>query len=258
MQWKNSKDGLERQGILTTPPGYEAGRAYPTVVATHPGDLPWWSGWVATWWAWDQLLASRGYVVFLPNTRGVTGEGWKMNATIGDWGGMAYQDLMDGIDALVQRGIADPERLGIGGWSNGGFMTEWTITHTTRFRAAVALAGHSDFFSLYGTSYGRVPLQIALGDPYANRSVYDEHSPIHFVRDCRTPTLILHGANDAGVPLGQGHEFFTALQKLGVESEMVVYPREGHSIRERGHQEDLQDRVLAWFDRHLKGAAPTP
>lgn len=258
VRWKNSKDGLERSGVLITPPGYEAGRAYPTVVQAHPGDLPWWTGWLATWWAWGQLLASRGYVVFLPNYRGVTGEGWKMNATIGDWGGMAFQDLMDGVDALVERGIADPARLGIGGWSNGGFMTEWAITHTTRFRAAIAQAGHANFFSLYGTSYMGASLQLSFGDPYANRTVYEEHSPIHFVRNCRTPTLVLHGANDPGVPVGQGYEFYTGLQKIGVEAEMVVYPREAHSIRERGHQEDLQNRVLAWFDRHLKAAGEAP
>ena len=254
VHWKNSKDGLERSGVLITPPGYEAGRAYPTIVQAHPGDTPWWTGRLATWWAWGQLLASRGYVVFLPNTRGVTGEGWKLNATIGDWGGMAFQDLIDGVDALVARGIADPERLGIGGWSNGGFMTEWTITHTTRFKAAVAEAGHSDFFSLYGTSYSRAPLAIAFGDPYANRDVYDARSPIAFIRNCRTPTLVLHGANDAGVPVGQGYEFYTGLTAMGVEAEMVVYPREGHTIRERAHQEDLQNRVLAWFDRHVKSA----
>jgi dipeptidyl aminopeptidase/acylaminoacyl peptidase len=252
VHWKNSEDGLERSGVLITPPGFEAGRAYPTIVQAHPGDAPWWEGWLSNWWAWGQLLASRGYVVFLPNTRGVTGEGWKLNATIGDWGGMAFQDLIDGVDALVARGIADPERLGIGGWSNGGFMTEWTITHTTRFKAAVAEAGHSDFFSLYGTSYSRAPLAIAFGDPYANRAVYDAHSPITFIRSCRTPTLVLHGANDAGVPVGQGSEFYTGLKAMGVEAEMVVYPREGHGIRERGHQEDLQNRVLAWFDGHLK------
>ena len=253
--WRNSKDGLTRVGVLITPPEFEAGRPYPTIVEAHPGDLPWWTGWLATWWAWGQLLASRGYVVFLPNYRGVTGEGWQMHATIGDWGGMAFQDLMDGIDALVERRIADPERLGIGGWSNGGFMTEWAITHTRRFKAAVAEAGHSDFFSLYGTSYNRASLEISFGDPYANRAVYDDHSPIHFIRNCRTPTLLLHGVNDPGVPVGQGYEFYTGLQAMGVEAEMVVYPREGHAIRERGHQEDLQNRALAWFDRHLKESA---
>jgi dipeptidyl aminopeptidase/acylaminoacyl peptidase len=255
VSWKNSRDGMTRSGVLITPPDFQAGRPYPAIVQGHPGDTPWWTGWLATWWAWGQLLASRGYVVFLPNYRGVSGEGWKMHATIADWGGMAFQDLMDGIDALVAQRIADPDRLGIGGWSNGGFMTEWAITHTTRFKAAVAQSGHADFFSLYGTSYNRASLQISFGDPYTNRAVYDTHSPITFIRNCRTPTLILHGANDSGVPVGQGREFFTGLEAIGVEAEMVVYPREGHSIRERAHQEDLQNRVLAWFDRHLKEPA---
>jgi dipeptidyl aminopeptidase/acylaminoacyl peptidase len=250
--WKNSIDGMTRKGVLVTPPDFQAGRPYPTIVQGHPGDTSWWTGWLATGWAWGQLLASRGYVVFLPNYRGVNGEGWKMHATIGDWGGMAFQDLMDGIDALVAQRIADPHRLGIGGWSNGGFMTEWAITHTTRFKAAVAQSGHADFFSLYGTSHNRASLQISFGDPYSNRAVYDAHSPITFIRNCRTPTLILHGANDFGVPAGQGHEFFTGLKAIGAEAEMVVYPREAHAIRERAHQEDLQNRVLAWFDRHLK------
>ncbi|MFY9550923.1 MAG: S9 family peptidase [Thermoanaerobaculia bacterium] len=252
VSWKNTKDGMTRSGVLITPPNFEAGRRYPTIVQGHPGDTPWWTGWLATWWAWGQLLASNGYVVFLPNYRGVSGEGWKMHATIGDWGGMAFQDLMDGVDALVEQKIADPERLGIGGWSNGGFMTEWAITHTTRFKAAVAQAGHSDFFSLAGTSTGRAWLEVSFGDPYTNRAAYEDHSPITFIRNCRTPTLVLHGENDSGVPIGQGYEFYTGLKEIGVEAELVVYPREGHSIQERGHQEDLQHRVLAWFDRHLK------
>ena len=260
VSWKNSKDGMTRRGVLITPPDFEAGHPYPTIVEGHPGDTPWWMGWHATPWAWGQLLASHGYVVFLPNYRGVNGEGWKMHSTIGDWGGMAFQDLMDGVDSLVAQGIADPDRLGIGGWSNGGFMTEWAITHTTRFKAAVAQAGHSDFFSLYGdgTSYNRASLQISFGNPYTDRAAYDAHSPIAFIRNCRTPTLVLHGVNDGGVPVGQAYEFRTGLKAMGVETEMVVYPREGHTIRERGHQEDLQNRVLAWFDSHLKTAAGSP
>jgi dipeptidyl aminopeptidase/acylaminoacyl peptidase len=255
VSWKNSSDGMIRKGVLITPPDFEAGRPYPMIVEGHPSDTPWWTGWLGTWWSWGQLLAAHGYVVFLPNYRGVNGEGWKMHATIGDWGGMAFQDLMDGIDALVEQRIADPNRLGMGGWSNGGFLTEWAITHTTRFRAAVAQAGHSDFFSLAGaSSYSRASLKISFGDPSTNRAVYDAHSPVTFIRSCRTPTLLLHGANDSGVPVGQAFEFYTGLKANGVEAEMVVYPREGHSIREREHQEDLQERVLAWFDRHLKEA----
>lgn len=252
--WKNSKDGLTRRGVLITPPGYKPGNPYPTVVNTHPGDTAFWIGFHASkWWDWGQLLASNGYVVFLPNTRGVTGEGSEMHATNSHWGGMAFQDLMDGVDYLVARKIADPNRLGIGGWSNGGFMTEYTITRTTRFKAAVAQAGHSDFFSLYGTSYLRDGLRLTSGaSPHLNRGWYDEHSPITLVKNCRTPTLLLHGEFDSGVPVGQAHEFYAGLKDAGVETELVIYPRERHSIQEYPHRLDVQKRMLAWFNRHLK------
>ena len=254
VEWKNSKDGLTRRGVLITPPGYQPGKLYPTVVNTHPGNTPWWAGLHAKWWAWGHLLASNGYVVFLPNTRGVTGEGWRLHATTMDWGGMAFQDLMDGVDYLVAQRIADPNRLGIGGWSNGGFMTEYAITRTRRFKAAVAQAGHADFFSLHGTSpYMHVSHHISTPDsPYHNRKWYDDHSPITLIRNCRTPTLLIHGINDGGVPVGQAYEFYSGLRDVGVETELVVYPRERHSIQEYPHQLDLQKRVLAWFDKYLK------
>jgi dipeptidyl aminopeptidase/acylaminoacyl peptidase len=199
------------------------------------------------------LLASNGFVVFLPNTRGVTGEGGAMHATIDNWGGMAFQDLMDGVDYLVAQKIADPKRLGIGGWSNGGFMTEYAITHTDRFRAAVAEAGHSDFFSLYGTSYLRDSLRrTSKQSPYEDRRWYDERSPIISIKNCRTPTLLLHGEYDAGVPVSQAYEFYTGLKDAGVETELVIYPRERHSIQEYLHRLDVQKRMLAWFTTHLK------
>lgn len=254
VEWKNSKDGLLRRGVIITPPDYQQGRLYPTIVNTHPGDTAWWMGWHGSkWWDWGQLLASNGYVVFLPNTRGVTGEGPRMHQAIADWGGMAFQDLIDGVDYLVEQKIGDPNRLGIGGWSNGGFMTEYAITHTTRFKAAVAQAGHSDFFSLYGASYLSSSLRISFGDsPHVNRKGYDVRSPIMSVRNCRTPTLLLHGELDSGVPVGQAYEFYTGLKDVGVETELVIYPRERHNIQERGHQLDVQRRMLAWFDKHLK------
>ena len=252
--WKNSKDGLVRRGVLITPPDYKQGNLYPMVVNTHPGDTAWWTGFHASrWWDWGQLLASNGYVVFLPNTRGVTGEGGAMHATIDNWGGMAFQDLMDGVDYLIAQKIADPNRLGIGGWSNGGFMTEFAITHTNRFRAAVAEAGHSDFFSLYGTSYLRDSLRrTSKQSPHDNREWYDERSPITSIKNCRTPTLLLHGELDGGVPAGQAYEFYTGLKDAGVETELVIYPREHHSIQEYSHRLDVQKRMLAWFDKHLK------
>jgi dipeptidyl aminopeptidase/acylaminoacyl peptidase len=253
VEWKNSKDGLIRRGVVITPPDYQPGKPYPTIVNTHPGDTAWWVGLHAKWWAWGHLLASRGYVVFLPNTRGVNGEGWRLHATIADWGGLAFQDLMDGVDYLVEQKIADPNRLGIGGWSNGGFMTEYAITHTTRFKAAVAHAGHSDFFSLYGTSSGRAGLRVLSPEsPYYNRKKVDDASPITLIQNCRTPTLLIHGVNDGGVPVGQAYEFYTGLKDVGVETEMVVYPREGHSLQEYAHQLDMQRRLIAWFDKHLQ------
>lgn len=253
VEWKNSRDGVTRRGVIITPPGYQPGTLYPTVVNTHPGNTPWWLGLHAKWWAWGHLLASNGYVVFLPNTRGVTGEGWRLHATTMDWGGMAFQDLMDGVDYLVSHRIADPRRLGIGGWSNGGFMAEYAITRSTRFKAAVALAGHSNFFSLYGTSYIRGSLRLSsLDSPYLNRRWYDDHSPITRIRNCRTPTLLIHGINDGGVPVSQAYEFYNGLKDMKVETELIIYPREGHNIREYSHQIDLQKRILAWFDKHLK------
>jgi dipeptidyl aminopeptidase/acylaminoacyl peptidase len=252
--WKNSKDGLMRRGVLITPPSYEPGKLYPTIVNTHPGDTAWWTGFHSSrWWDWGQLLASNGYVVFLPNTRGVTGEGGAMHATIDHWGEMAFQDLMDGVDYLIAQKIADPNRLGIGGWSNGGFMTEYAITRTTRFKAAVAQAGRSDFFSLYGGSYLREGLRrTSRQSPYNNRAWYDEHSPITLIKNCRTPTLLLHGELDAGVPVGQAYEFYTGLKDAGVEAQLVIYPRERHNIQEYSHRLDIQKRMLAWFDKHLK------
>ena len=252
--WKNSKDGLTRRGVLITPPGYKQGNLYPVVVNTHPGDTAWWTGFHASrWWDWGQLLASNGYVVFLPNTRGVTGEGGAMHATIDRWGELAFQDLLDGIDYLIAQKIADPNRLGIGGWSNGGFMTEYAITRTTRFKAAVAEAGHADFFSLYGTSYLSEGFRRTSGQsPYYDRAWYDDHSPISLIKNCRTPALLLHGEFDGGVPVSQAREFYTALKDAGVETELVIYPRERHSIQEYSHRIDLQRRMLSWFDKHLK------
>lgn len=253
VEWKNSKDGLLRRGVIITPAGYKPGQLYPTIVNTHPGDTAWWAGLHAKWWAWGQLLASNGYVVFLPNTRGVDGEGWRLHTTLAYWGGMAFQDLMDGVDYIVHQKIADPNRLGIGGWSNGGFMTEYAITRSTRFKAAVAEAGHSDMFSLYGTSDIYAGMRaFSPESPYYNRKSYDDDSPITFIRNCRTPTLLLHGVNDRGVPVGQAYEFYRGLKDVGVETELVVYPREGHNIQEYAHQLDIQKRVVAWFDKYLK------
>jgi dipeptidyl aminopeptidase/acylaminoacyl peptidase len=203
------------------------------------------------------LLASHGYVVFIPNYRGVNGYGWRTRETLDDWGGMALQDMLDGVDKLVADGVADPDRLGIGGWSNGGFMTEWTITHTNRFKAAIAEAAHADWATLYGSaSVGWLALKDLYGaSPYTNRAPYDAHSPVVLVKNVTTPTLLLHGQNDGSVPVGQAWEFYRGLRDNGVETQLLIFPNEGHGIGSSAHRTELQTRVLDRFDRHLKQAA---
>jgi dipeptidyl aminopeptidase/acylaminoacyl peptidase len=256
VSWANRKDGVKLTGVLVTPPGYQEGKAYPMVVEAHPGDTGWWAGWQGSWWQWAQLLSSRGYVVFLPNARGVTGQIWSLHDTIADWGGAALDDILDGVDELVARKVADPDRLGIGGWSNGGFMSAWAITHTKRFKAAVTYEPVMDM-SLWWEKGGLGGASELMenwmgGTPGGTHGEYQAHSPLHFVGDCDTPLLILHGQRENVVSLLGSYAFYRELKSRGVEAELVVYPREGHSLRERAHQLDLLRRMQAWFDDHLQ------
>ena len=256
VSWKNKQDGQTLYGVLVTPPDYKAGQAYPTLVEVHGGpQWAWWSGWLGSWHEWAQLLASHGYVVFLPNPRGSTGQGWQFaEANRDDWGGGDFQDIMDGVDYLIEQKIADPNRLGIGGWSYGGFMTSWAVTQTRRFKAAVVGAAVTNLFSFNGTtditpSFLR---NYFVNIPFYRRPAYDSHSAMTYLKRCRTPSLVLHGEVDERVPVTQGWEFYNGLKMLGVPTEMVVYPREHHGFKERAHQIDLLTRILAWYDRFLK------
>jgi len=254
--WRNKRDGQTTYGVLITPPDFKPGQPYPTIVEVHGGpQWAWWLGWHGSWHEWGQMLASNGYVVFLPNPRGSNGQGWQFaEANRDDWGGMDFQDIMDGVDYLIEQKIADPNRLGIGGWSYGGFMTSWAVTQTNRFKAAVVGAGVTNLFSFDGTtditpSFLR---QYFLDIPFNRRAAYDNHSAVTFLKNCKTPSLVLHGQADERVPVSQGWEFYNGLKMLGVPTEMVVYPREHHGFQERAHQVDLLKRVLAWYDKYLK------
>jgi dipeptidyl aminopeptidase/acylaminoacyl peptidase len=251
--WKNSNDGKKIYGVLVTPPGFKEGAPVKTVVQIHGGpEWAWWSGWLGSWHEWAQLLASHGYAVFLPNPRGSDGQGSAFaRAVVGDWGGGDYRDIMDGVDALVKAGIADPDRLAIGGWSYGGFMSLWAITHTDRFKAAVVGAGVTDLVSLARITdtpdfplgyYGDVPSHLAL---------YDAHSPIRMLERVGVPVLVLHGEADTRVPISQGEALYVGLRMLGKPVRMVRYPREPHWFREQEHQRNVLEQVLAWFDSHL-------
>ena len=249
-----SDDGVEIEGLLTYPADYQPGTLYPLVVEVHGGPSWQWEDRVMLGWHdWAQMLASRGYAVLLPNPRGSTGYGRELQRLLqDDVGGGESRDLVTGALAMVERGIADPNRLGIAGWSWGGYLTAWTITQTTIFRAAVMGAGLSNMVSDHGQ--GDIPSANLLyypGQLYEHMEHYWKSSPIRYVAAVQTPTLILHGEEDARVHPAQGMEYFRALKILGVPVRFVRYPREKHGIEERAHQIDVMQRIIDWFDRYL-------
>ena len=254
LTWKSSKDGVTIHGVLLLPPGYEKGKRYKTVVHAHGGpEEAWTNGFHGSWYDWGVILASHGYVVLLPNPRGSDGAGPAFaEANYRDWGNGDFQDVMDGVDLLISRGIADPERLAIGGWSFGGFMTSWAVTHTDRFKAAIVGAAVTDLFTMATTTdISPSYLDGYYGALASNTKLYDEHSPVRFLDNCHTPVLVMHGEADVRVPISQGEEFYNGLVFMGREADMVRYPREPHIFTEREHQQDSLERMLRWYDAHL-------
>jgi len=252
LEWQAS-DGTTAHGWLLLPPAATITTALPLIVAIHGGPSWQWGNWFhGTWHDWGQLLAVAGYAVFMPNPRGSTGRGGAFtNANQFDFGGGDFDDIMSGIDMLVARGVADPDRLGICGWSYGGFMTAWAITQTDRFKAAVAGAAPTNWVSKIGTTDIRPFNEWNLGQVNAEPDRVWERSPMRYVANVTTPTLIVHGEADVRVPVTQGTELYLALRALDVDTDMIAYPRQGHAFTERAHQLDLLERLLGWFDRYL-------
>ncbi|MGH4036161.1 S9 family peptidase [Actinomycetota bacterium Odt1-20B] len=252
-----ASDGLELDGLLILPVGRARDDGpFPLVTLVHGG--PYFRSadeCALTVVDCGQWLAAAGYAVFLPNPRGGSGHGHEFAAAVaGAVGGDEWTDILAGIDLLVAGGVADPERLGIGGWSHGGFMAAWAIGQTERFKAAVMGAGIGDWGMQAGTGDDGI-LDAALGGSTGwegpGPHLHDRNSPISSVSRIRTPVLILHGEQDTNVPLGQAVHFHRALRHFGVEHEFIVYPREGHGLHERAHQLDALRRTRAWYDRWL-------
>jgi len=253
VRWK-ADDGAEIEGLLTYPAGYEEGRRCPLVVEVHGGpSWQWEDRAMLDWHDWAQLLAGNGIAVLLPNPRGSTGRGAEFARLLqDDVGGGEQRERVAGAEAMVERGIADPERLGIGGWSWGGYLTAMTTAKTTLFKAAVMGAGVAN--SVSDHAQGDIPganLLYFPGEPYHHPDAYWAASPVRYAANVTTPTLILHGDADARVHPGQSMEWYRALKTLGVPVEFVRYPRGEHGIRERAHQVDLMRRVVAWYRRWL-------
>jgi dipeptidyl aminopeptidase/acylaminoacyl peptidase len=252
ISWK-AKDGLEITGVLIKPAGHEPGVRYPLIVFPHGGpegvDL---NGFQLTW---GQFLAAHGYAVLFPNFRGGIGRGVEYTLLDnGDLGGKDFEDIMAGVDDVIARGVADPDRLGIGGWSYGGFMSAWAVTQTNRFKAAIMGAGISDWYAILGET--PVPLwtvQVHFETwAWDHPDAYRKHSPTEFVQQVKTPVLLFHGDQDNMIPISQAKEYFRALRHYNVPSSLVIFPREGHGVRETAHRIDLYNRMLAWYDKYVK------
>ena len=253
ISWRSSRDGQEIHGLLMLPPDYAPGTPLPTLVQIHGGPAwAWWSGWLGSWHEWAQLLSSHGYAVLMPNPRGSEGQGSKFTElSRNDWGGADYQDVLDGLDKIIKEGIADPERVAIGGWSYGGYLSAWAVTQDDRFKTAIVGAGVIDIGAMALTTDTPDYLPGYFGDPVANRAAYDRHSPIRYADQVKVPVLILHGEQDKRVPIALGEQFYGALKFNGTPVEMVRYPREPHWFHEREHERDVLQRVLTWLDVQL-------
>jgi len=251
-----SFDGTEIEASLLLPiGGPDAGQSkkLPLIALIHGGPTGRWSDAIEPW---GQLLAARGYAVFYPNIRGSVGYGQKFVETNkADWGGGDYKDVMAGVHDLVTRGIADPNRLGIGGWSYGGYMAEWAITQTNEFKVAVSGAGMANLISEFGMEDHPAGDEWFFGTPWESPDKFLNSSPFVHFKDAKTPTLILQGDADTIDPLGQSQELYRGLKRYGVETELVVYPREPHGFHEEKHLLDRLNRILAWYDKFLMPAA---
>ncbi|MBP7777475.1 MAG: S9 family peptidase [Acidobacteria bacterium] len=259
--WK-SKDGLEVEGVLLKPVNFDPAKRYPLLVVAHGGPAgAYVNNYRVGGLEGGQVWAGQGWAVFYPNPRGSTNYGDKfLKANVADWGGGDFADIDSGVDALIERGIADQDKLAHIGWSYGGYMTAWTITQTQRYKAAMVGAGLTNMWSMYGTN--DIPnTLIGYFGGIANKEtlpLYLNRSAMTHIDNVTTPTLILHGASDDRVPVGQAQELFRGLKDRGKDTELVFYPREGHGISEYYHLQDRLSRIYGWVTSHVAGESAKP
>lgn len=252
LHWKN--EGYDIQGWLIYPRDFDVVKKYPMVVRVHGG--PGWA--IQPSWPdaseYAMALAGAGYFVLEPNPRGSFGQGETFTrANVRDFGYGDFRDIMAGVDEALRIAPIDPEEIGLTGWSYGGYMTMWGVTQTHRFKAAMAGAGIANYQSYYGEN--KIDQWMI---PFFGKSVYDDpevyarSSPITFIKNVKTPTLVVVGDSDGECPTTQSYEFWHALKTLGVETQLVVYEHEGHMFANPAHIRDRIERTVAWFDAHLK------
>jgi len=253
IKW-NSYDGMEIEGILTYPKNYKKGKRYPVILQIHGGPAGVFSqrfngrpGIYMT-----EYFSEKGYFIIKPNPRGSTGYGKDFRyANYKDWGYGDYEDVISGVDKVIEMGIGDPDKQFVMGWSYGGYLTSFIVTKTNRFKAASMGAGLPNLISMVTTTDIQDYLVAHMGSEFWNDyETYEKHSAIYQIKNTTTPTQIIHGANDLRVPFTQGQEFYRALERLGVDTEMIVYPRTPHGPREPKFLMDVSDRILTWFEKY--------
>jgi dipeptidyl aminopeptidase/acylaminoacyl peptidase len=253
-----SKDGTTVSGYLYKPVDYVAGTKYPTILRPHGGPV---EAYYAEFLHVAQLFAANGYLVLCPNPRGSSGYGQPYALAINaNWGDKDFQDDMAMVDYAIAQGMADPEKLGVGGWSYGGISTDFIIAQTTRFKAAISGAGGALFASLYGHDEYIRDYETELGLPWKDRAVWDRISPFYKIEKITTPTLFMGGDIDSNVPILGGEQMYQGLKSLGRETELIVYPGEYHEFKSPSHIKDRLERYLAWYGHYVKadGTAARP
>ncbi len=250
-----SKDGTEIEGFIYKPPGFDPQSRYPTLLRIHGGPV---SQYDFRFNFEAQLFCAQGYLVVQVNPRGSSGYGQDFSLGIyRDWGNKDFEDVMAGIDYAIAEGYADPERLGVGGWSYGGILTNYVMTKTDRFKGAITGASEVLYVANYGHDHYQYEWEAELGLPWKNRELWDRISPFNYVENVVTPTLIMGGEKDWNVPIQNSEQLYQALVRLGVPSQLVVYPDEHHGIARPSFQKDRFIRYLAWYDKYVKGEPAT-
>ena len=252
-----SKDGTDVHGLLTKPVGYVAGTKVPLLLRIHGGP----NGQDGHSFSSEaQWFAANGYAVLRVNYRGSAGRGQKFSRAIwADWGHYEVEDLQAGVDHAIKMGVADPERLGVGGWSYGGILTDYMIASDTRFKAATSGAGTAFTVAFYGTDQYIIQYDYEIGPPWKNFETYVKISyPFLHADRIKTPTLFLGGERDFNVPVQGGQQMYQALRSLGIDTQMIIYPNENHGIQRPSYQRDRLERYLAWYDKYLKKQPAAP
>ncbi len=247
----SSRDGTEVEGFIFTPPAYEEGTRYPTILRLHGGPV---AQYDFSFNEEAQLLAAHGYVVVIANPRGSSGYGQDFSAALfANWGVPDFEDVMAAVDYAVAEGYADPERLGVGGWSYGGILTNYVITKTDRFEAAITGASEVNFQANYGHDHYQYAWEKELGLPWETPEVWQKISPWENVDKVVTPTLVMGGKDDWNVPIQNSEQLYQALKRRGVPTQLVVYPDESHGISRPSFRKDRWQRYLEWYDQYVRG-----